>query len=155
MTRPPAVDYPLGKSVLLSGAWWFTWICAMAIDLYWFWSVGPADWRPWLGLLLTVTAALLASRWRPLTQAGTLSWDGTEWWWQQPRDRLQGDLAVRLDTQSGLLVRFVSHAGATHWFWLERASRPEHWLGIRRALIAACPQRGDPAPDQSRQPAPP
>lgn len=145
---PPAVAYPAAPARglrLLLGAIWL-WI--VAVHAYWI-GVAPAgDWRPWAALPVTLLASALAWRSRPLTQSGVLVWDGARWWWERPSSPVSGMVAVRLDTQSGLLLRFTADAGPSYWFWLRRADSPGRWLALRRAVhagtgLAAAPDMAD------------
>lgn len=137
LVSPPAVDYPLARSRMLRLLVWWFWALAVAIDGYWLFVAPAGDWRPWAGATVTVCAGWLAWRSGPLTQSGVLAWDGAAWFWEHAGVQLQGRVGVRLDLQSGLLVRFFADAGSAHWFWLDRASRPGHWLALRRAVHGA------------------
>ncbi len=133
----PAVRYPLARPRGLHKLLLLCWGLAIAVDGYWL-AVAPAgDWRPWLGLLAAVVAGALAWRAGPMAQAGVLVWDGALWWWERAPASVAGRVAVRLDVQSGLLLRFVADSGAACWFWLDRRSHPAHWLALRRAAYAA------------------
>jgi len=151
---PPAVDYPLSRPWMLLGTAGFVWGLVLAVHAYWLVAAAAHDWRPWVGLLIAAGAGVLAWRCRPLTQSGALVWDGAAWFWVRPAIQIQGRLGVRLDVQSGMLVQFQGESGAAHWFWLDRASRPSHWLALRRAAHAAVsrPAAARAAGQQAAQP---
>ena len=133
---PPAVEYPLARARGLRRLLAAIWLWIIAVDAYWL-GVAPAgDWRPWAALIVSLSAGGLAWRSRPLTQAGVLAWDGARWWWERPSSPMAGRVAVRLDTQSGLLLRFIADTGAAYWFWLDRDADPARWLALRRAAHA-------------------
>jgi len=143
MVHPPTVDYPLGYPALLYGMVWAIWLAVISIDLGWLLSANAGDWRPWCAILVTAVCGLFALRRRPLTRSGHLTWDTSEWWWDYQGRHLSGGIAVRLDIQSAMLVRFVSGDGVKHWFWLDRKSLPARWLALRRAVYAAGPMQAD------------
>ena len=134
---PPAVAYPLAPARALRRLLALVWLWIVAVDAYWL-GVAPAgDWRPWATLLVSLVVGALAWHSRPLTQSGVLAWDGARWWWERPSSSVPGRVAVRLDTQSGLLLHFLADTGATCWFWLDRSGNPARWLALRRAAHAA------------------
>jgi hypothetical protein len=139
------VEYPLVPSRLLRQLLVLLWGLVLAVDAYWLAVAPPGDWRPWVGVLLSVLAGGLAWRAGPLVQPGVLSWDGTVWWWERDSVPATGHIVVRLDLQSALLLRFVPDSGIRHWLWLEQSSRPGHWLALRRAAHAASGRRDTPA----------
>jgi hypothetical protein len=143
MVHPPSVDYPLAHPGFLSGMLWVIWLAVISIDLGWLLSANAADWRPWFGLVVTAVCGLFAFLRRPLTRSGSVTWDASEWWWDCQGRRLSGRIAVRLDIQSALLIRFVSGDGAGHWLWLDRKSLPARWLSLRRAVQAAGARHAD------------
>ncbi len=135
LAAPPAVEYPLSQPRLLRVLARFAWALVVVIDGYWLVVAPAGDWRPWAGTVVTACAGWLAWRVGPMTQSGMLAWDGAAWYWEYSGSRLPGQPLVHLDLQSGLLLRFSSDAGpAAHWLWLDRASRPGHWLALRRAV---------------------
>lgn len=137
----PAVVYPLSRPVFLHAMLLLVLCLAMGVDLAWAALASAGDWRPWVGLL--ATAAIAAGCWwkGPLTEAGRLSWDGADWRWESVDAPIGGTIHVRLDAQSGLLVRFVTAAGASRWLWLARAADPSQWLALRRAVFAGVDRR--------------
>lgn len=129
----PAVQYPLAPPRLLHRLTMLVWVLVFAVDGYWL-AVAPAgDWRPLTGVLVSVLAAGLAWRAGPLVQSGVLIWDGAFWWWEHFSRTVAGRIVVRLDVQSGLLLRFHADYGPSQWFWLDRHSNPGQWLALRRA----------------------
>lgn len=144
--QAPAVRYPLAQPRGLHKLLLLCWGLAVVVDGYWL-AVAPAgDWRPWLGLLATAVAGALAWRAGPMVQAGVLVWDGAFWWWERAQEAVAGRVAVRLDVQSGLLLRFVADSGAPCWFWLGRHGNPAHWMALRRAVYAAPAHDGASSP---------
>lgn len=137
----PAVVYPLSSPVLLHAVLLLVLCLAMCVDLAWVALASAGDWRPWIGLL--ATAGIAAWCWwkGPLTEAGRLSWDGADWRWESVHAPISGAVHVRLDTQSALLVRFVTETADSRWLWLARATDPAHWLALRRAVHAGANRR--------------
>lgn len=155
LASPPAIDYPLARSRLLIALAGFVWTLAVVIDGYWLLVAPAGDWRPWAGAMVTACVAWLSWRSGPLTQSGVLIWDGAAWFWAHSAVRLAGRVAVRLDMQSGLLLRFVVDGGSSRWFWLEQASRPGDWLALRRAVAVAARRPRDEAGEPGNQAAHP
>lgn len=136
LVLPPAVSYPLAAPRGLRRLLILVWLLVLAVDGYWLLVAPTGDWRPWTGLLVSVVAGGWAWRAGPLVQSGMLVWDGASWWWEQTRGSAPGRIVVRLDVQSGLLLRFVADSGPSRWFWLNRHGSPGHWLALRRATHA-------------------
>ena len=85
--------------------------------------------------------AWLLWRWWSSLPAGTLQWDGAQWW-LECRGRPPAPThapRICLDLQSSLLLRTGGvHAGAC-WLWLECGRERAHWQALRRALYASVP----------------
>ena len=145
--QAPAVTYPLSVPVFLRGLLLLALGLAVCVDLAWITMASPGDWRPWGGLLATAGVAGWCWWQSPLTQSGRLSWDGATWWWDAVDAPQSGTIDMRLDTQSGLLIRFVTDAGACRWLWLAHTADPGRWLALRRAVHTAARRGGvDTAP---------
>jgi len=141
LVQAPAVRYPLSAPIFLYRALVLMLCLALCMDLAWLAMATPGDWRPWVGLLVTAGAAGYA-RWHfPLTQSGQLGWDGVAWWWEGSGDPQRGVVHLRMDIQSGLLVRFVVETGVSRWLWLAQSSEPGQWLAVRRAMVADAQRR--------------
>lgn len=147
LAQAPAVTYLLSGPLFLHGLLLTVLCLALCVDLAWIIMASAGDWRPWAGL--SATAGIAGWCWWqcPLTQSGRLSWDGAHWWWDAVDAPQPGAIHVRLDTQSGLLVRFVTDTGACRWLWLAQTTDPGRWLALRRAVYADVRRRGvDAAP---------
>lgn len=140
LVQAPAVRYPLSSPIFLHRVGVLVICLALCVDLAWLAMATAGDWRPWAGLLVTAAAAGYGRWHRPLTQSGHLAWDGVAWWWEGSAGPHPGAVHLRLDIQSGLLVRFVVDSGASRWLWLAQSSEPGHWFALRRAIVAE-PQR--------------
>ena len=139
MHKPPAVDYPVGRSRFQNFLLLALWLGVAGVDALWFFQADRFDWRNWLGVALTLAAALIALRiWR-VSPVGALHWDGQAWWWDSGGIRAGGVVSPDLDLQSVLLLGFKAHSGARHWFWLERGAAPARWSALRRAVHAPQP----------------
>lgn len=138
MHQAPTVDYPLGEARVLRNLILAVWLLVLLVDLAWLYQVQGEGWRVWLGLGSTLVIGLLARRDWPGAGRGSLRWDGANWCWQGEGQGRIGRLAVPLDLQSALLVRWSPVAGGRPaWFWLDCAADPSGWLDLRRALFAA------------------
>ena len=136
LALPPAVAYPLAAPQGLRRLSVLVWSLVVVVDGYWLAVAPTGDWRPWLGLLVSVGVGGLAWRAGPLVQSGRLVWDGAFWCWEQSSGSVGGRVVVRLDVQSGLLLWFIAESGPNRWFWLSRHSSPANWLALRRAAHA-------------------
>lgn len=134
MHNAPAVSYPVGRShfqavlysglLLLAVAGLVLW-CLQADRLGWRQIVAGVAW------LICVTWALR----EPMRRIeGSLHWDGQNWSWESRDAVLAGTLVARLDWQARVLVEFRSFEAKPLWFWLERATQPQRWDDLRRAL---------------------
>lgn len=142
MYTPPTVEYPVGPSRWFQWAWRTLWALTLTVQAVWLWRAASGEWAPWVGLLTALAGALVAVRVGSVVRTGAVVWDTRTWWWEQGSQRSSGLMTSELDLQSLILLRFVSDAGARHWFWLERGSAPERWLALRRAVFAKA-GRGD------------
>ncbi len=136
MYTPPTVEYPVGPSHWFRWVWGLLWALTLTIQMAWLWRAGPGQWAPWIGLLVALVGAIVATRVGSVVRAGTVVWDTSTWWWEHGSERSSGQMTFELDLQKVILLRFVSDAGACHWFWLECGSAPLRWLALRRAVFA-------------------
>jgi hypothetical protein len=149
MHNAPSVSYPVGRSrfaALLLGS---LWLGAAATTLLWVTQLDQPGWRaPVAGVALLGAGAVAAWAWLRSAQ-GELAWDGEAWARTVGCAASPGTLAVALDLQRAMLLHW-REAGATHWLWLDSASRADRWSDLRRAVYSrARPEAARPA----RQPA--
>jgi hypothetical protein len=89
--------------------------------------------------LLIVGAAMGVQGLRPLR--GQIVWDG-QWHWQSkgyPAGTVLAWPQVVWDGQCLMLVRLCNADGACWMLWLDADTQPQHWLDLRRALLARPP----------------
>jgi hypothetical protein len=139
MHNAPPVAYPLGRSHFQGRVLAGLWMLGVLILACW-WSAAPAfDWRIGVGVGALATAGLAAwLGWRN-APAGQLRWDGQVWRWESqgyPSGTPVLTLSGALDLQRTLLLRLENHDHATLWLWAHRASLPERWLDLRRAVYS-------------------
>jgi toxin CptA len=133
MHSAPSVTYPVGRSRFAAGLLLLTWLLGGVAIALWGLQTQAPGWRLAAGALCWVTAGALAGAhwWR--SPSGTLTWNGADWSWSGRADA--GVLEVCLDLQRSMLVRHVA-SGESQWFWLERASQPQRWDDVRRAVYS-------------------
>jgi toxin CptA len=145
MHSAPSVTYPVGRSRFAAALLLLIWLtAAVAIGLWWTGSRAPG-WRLGAAVLLWLATGLWAAVlwWR--SPAGLVAWDGETWSWTAGQSADDGALEVSLDLQRSILARWAGRR-ASHWCWLERASRAERWDDLRRAVYSrATPGAAPPA----------
>ena len=139
-TAPP-VRYPVQRSLWLARA---LVVCALLGGLTllaWAWQGAGTRQH---GLQMACAIAL----WMPASGAawhfwskgvsGVLAWNGQEWTLEMlpNTSAVTGALAVHLDLQAHLWLRWQSALGETHWLWLEQRSARERWGDLRRAVYS-------------------
>ena len=151
MHSAPSVTYPVGRSRFAAALLLLLWLAAAAaLGLWWAGSPAPG-WRLGAAALLWLATGLWAALhwWR--SPAGLVAWDGENWNWTVGQGADPGMLEVSLDLQRSILVRWAGRR-ASHWFWLERASRAERWDDLRRAVYSratpGAPQHAQAPPSQ-------
>lgn len=140
--RAPAVFYPLRRSrtlgVVLAGLV----LAGAAVLGAWLASGARPSWGAVIAAgALWLAAAVGAMHFWRRQWVGALRWDGQGWTMEGDGSgeifrALSAPPEVLLDLQAHLWV-FVSPAGHRRtWLWLERASQPERWLDMRRAVYS-------------------
>jgi toxin CptA len=136
MHSAPSVSYPVGRcrfaGALMLAAW-----CAGAVALAaWAWQLPSSGARQALGAcVLAVVGAAAALSWRRQA-TGLLAWDGTLWRWADGSGERTGRIAIALDLQAWLLLRWQGEASGGLWLWLERGREPQAWDSLRRAVYS-------------------
>ena len=135
----PPVVYPLGRSLFLCRWLLALWFAGLLSVLLWAASARLLAGAVTLALVVVLGAGMaLWVSWKNL-QCGQLTWDGDIWYWEsmgcQECNALH-ELSVVADLQSQLLLRFEGQTGKGLWLWAERASLPDRWLDLRRAVFA-------------------
>ena len=135
----PPVVYPLGRSLFLCRWLLALWFAGLLSVLLWAASARLLAGAVTLALVVVLGAGMaLWVSWKNL-QCGQLTWDGDIWYWEsmgcQECNALH-ELSVVADLQSRLLLRFEGQTGKGLWLWAERASLPDRWLDLRRAVFA-------------------
>ena len=152
----PAVRYPVRRSLWLARSLIFCALSGGLTLLAWGWQ-GTGSRQHGLPLAFAVgfwlVGCMLAWRFWANGVCGVLAWNGQEWTLEAlpQASAVVGTLAVHLDLQSHLWLRWQSGAGDAHWLWLERHRARERWGDLRRAVYS---RAGTPAAD-ALQPASP
>jgi hypothetical protein len=139
MHNAPSVSYPLGRSRFQGGLLGGFWLAGSGVTLWWALAAPRLDWRFGVAWVVVVAAGIAA--WRGWCRAprGQLRWDGQVWQWEsagyQAGTPVQA-LSVALDFQRVLLLRVENQDHVTLWLWAHRASMPERWLDLRRAVYS-------------------
>lgn len=142
----PPVAYPVQRSTNLGLVLLACWAIGIGVLTLWVSSSPAWGWRAGLAAVVALcagTAALLS--WQKICR-GHLTWDGECWHWDALGDLSSSQastLSVVADVQSALLLLLENPGDTRRWFWIERVSRPERWMDMRRAVYAS---RREPAP---------
>ena len=153
MHKPPTVGYPVRRSHFHALVLLGIGCGAASVQAIWLWQVEAPDWRHWLGMLATLSAATAAFLGWLRSPVGVLRWDGQCWQWNATGISLTGSVTPHLDLQDVLLLVFSGPAGALHWFWLERDADRDNWRALRRAVLYGAPRDAkdsDPALETER-----
>jgi len=143
MHSAPSVSYPVGRSRFAGGLLMCAWLLGAAACVAWRLTSPPSGLRSSAAAATLVLAAGIAAWhwWR--MPSGTLSWDQEQWSWRgahMPAAALQ----VSLDLQHWMLLRWGSSRRSS-WLWLERASGPDQWSDLRRAVYSRARPEAPPA----------
>jgi hypothetical protein len=136
MHSAPSVNYPVGRSRWGAALLALAWLAGAAATLQWtLYHEVPVARLAAAWLVLIAAGAMAAWRWRAQPR-GSLAWDGAGWTWDgSAAPAVSGSLRVSVDLQRVLLVHWRG-GGASQWLWLERASAPERWADLRRAVYS-------------------
>ncbi len=145
MHSAPSVSYPVRRSRDAARLLWVVWAAGACCAGLTCCLLDRVDWRAGLLLASSVLAAMVSRR--ALGCAGPrysdrLVFDGKHWVLPCALPVEAGRLAVGLDFQALLLIRFDVPGRGARWLWLERRARPERWQDVRRAVYARAPSAG-------------
>ncbi|MEO8249471.1 MAG: hypothetical protein ABI589_08875 [Burkholderiales bacterium] len=138
MRSAPSVSFPVGRSRFAGALALLLWCCGMLLALRALAAASSIGWREAAMLAAALAAGAIAlGEWLRSPQ-GRLSFDGQGWHWIDARAGRLGRIAVMLDLQQRMLVRFVGAGdgrGAL-WLWLDQSAAPERWHEFRSAAHA-------------------
>ena len=135
MHHAPPVSYPVGRSRAVGAAALIACVAGLVATAFWALQDGESGWRKPAALLALPLAAWACRAWRA-SPSGSLSWDGQSWHWSGGGGEKTGQLAVCLDFQQLLLLRWQAENARAHWLWLERGRMPARWNELRRAVYS-------------------
>jgi toxin CptA len=92
----------------------------------------PLVWQLGLITLAWLCSALGVLLFLRQLAVGELDFDGAHWYFADKT----GELGVRFDGQSCMLVRFEDGLQKADWLWLEARFAPNHWHDLRRAVYS-------------------
>lgn len=150
-TAPP-VRYPVQPSLWLARALLLLALLGSLTLLAWGWE-GAGTHQHGLQLVLAavlwLAGCMLTWHFWANGARGVLAWGGQEWTLEAlpHASAVAGTLAVHLDLQAHLWLRWQSSAGDAHWLWLERRSDSGRWSDLRRAVYS---RAGTPSADALR-----
>ena len=139
-TAPP-VRYPVQRSLWLVRALALCALLGVLTLLAWGWQgVGTRQhgWQLVFAAALWLAGCMVAWRFWANGVRGVLAWNGQEWTLEAllHAPAVAGTLAVHLDLQAHLWLRWKSGAGEAHWLWLEQRSARGRWSDLRRAVYS-------------------
>ena len=136
MHNAPSVTYPVGRSRMLAGLMAGLWLMGVMATAFWVFLTNGLGWRLGAEILALAVCGAGAARAWSMMGVGALCWDGQDWQWVSAGRTVGGRLAVHLDAQAHLLLSFTPPRGAQCWCWAERASAPDRWADLRRAVYS-------------------
>ncbi len=108
--------------LIACGAWWLT-------------GGQNVTQHVWVWVVVLACAVVATRDWRA-TVPGTLVWDGKGWaWLPEGQGAIDGTVAVSIDFQRLMLVRFAGASGGVRWLWVEPGVDMVQWRALRRALF--------------------
>jgi toxin CptA len=143
MHSAPSVSYPVGRSRFAGALLLGVWLLGASACIAWRVAAPVSSVRSGLAAMVVLAAGLVAAwRWWRMPM-GTLTWDQEQWGWLGGSAAHPAVPQVSLDLQDWLLLRWCPRSGS-RWLWLERASHPEQWADLRRAVYSRA--RADASP---------
>lgn len=127
------------RSRFLAWLMLLVWLAGLLTVLAWFLVNLTPDWRFGLACLFVLAGGMAARAGWKRAPGGQLAWSGDSWRWESPSYQTgstEQKLSVIADLQHMLLLRIENQSGASLWLWLERATLPERWLDLRRAVFS-------------------
>ena len=139
-TAPP-VRYPVQRSLWLALALLLLALLGGLTLIAWGWQAAGTRQHGLqlaLAVVLWLAGCVLAWHFWANGVRGALAWNGQEWTLEElPHDSaVAGTLAVHLDLQAHLWLRWQSSAGDAHWLWLEQTCARGRWGDLRRAVYS-------------------
>lgn len=147
MHGAPSVCYPVKRTVRTACLYGTCWLLGCLATVAWLVAVPRIAVVPHglMALWVFISGAVLWCRWME-QPSGSLGWDGQHWRWHGrdcSAELPEGALAISLDLQQMVLVRFVPAAGKNLWLWLDATLEPAFWHSLRCALKSR-PTAGSP-----------
>ncbi|UJW81611.1 hypothetical protein [Hydrogenophaga sp. SL48] len=149
MRSAPSVMYPVGRCSFYAGLLLASGSMGLLV-VAWGARMGPS-WSVAFGVLLWMLwGAIAVVSWRH-SPVGRLQWDALAapvddllaregaWLWHSTAYQ-DGVVLLRVepvqDFQRWMLLRLHNPEGARTWVWVARASDPQRWDDLRRAVVA-------------------
>lgn len=140
MHSAPSVSYPVGRSrVAMRWLWgiWFGGAVCVALAVL---RTDGMQWRTFVLISSVLLAGVLLCLSLPgrNAPAAQLRFDGQDWSMSGAAPSGAGRVEVSLDFQFLMLIG-LNEPGRRRWLWLERASFPQRWVDLRRAVYSRAP----------------
>jgi len=132
----PAVSYSVRRSRIHLYVITGLWLTGLFVCLLWLYGAHVTGWRQSLTFTVLVLAGTAALRTWWFTPTGELRWDLTTWIWADADSVVSGTLAVHLDFQKLLLLKYSGDGVEPRWLLLERLTNRVQWMPLRRAVYA-------------------
>ena len=142
MHSAPSVSYPMGPSRVAKGGLWGLWLGGLigavaalaASDTF-----GPRAWILVAAVLLAFIVLRQSLSEIERSDGSTLHFDGQRWALSGARPVREGRVEASLDFQSWMLLSLSEPGRSRRWLFLERATDPQRWLDLRRAVYSRAP----------------
>jgi hypothetical protein len=115
------------------------WLAGLAVCGVWLFvgqQTSVMEAGAWVVIALAASGFAAVRDWTT-SLSGTLLWNGKSWAWARAgQTGVNGDVAVCMDLQRMMLLKFTGESGRVIWLWVRPAVQGAQWLALRRALFS-------------------
>jgi hypothetical protein len=137
MHHAPKIHWQVARlrvhAVVLVGLW----LAGVMVCAAWWFTGGVGGQLLACAWVVVLASGVVSARSWSRAVPGSLVWDGKTWaWLAQGQSAVHGDVAVCVDFQRVMLLRFAGASGGVWWLWVAPGEHAVQWRALRRALFA-------------------